>query len=93
MPFTCSYIPGKANVKLLWPVYVVALTTYSYSTARLEVWLLADWARWIVACGTVAACLAATIVYRRRATALAPQLCYEETQDASVQVLGLMRQV
>ena len=93
VPFTCSYIPGKANMKLLWPVYVVVLTTYSYSTARLEVWLLADWARWIVACGTVAACLAATIVHRRRATALAPQLCYEETQDASVQVLGLMRQV
>ncbi len=29
VPFTCSYIPGKANVKLLWPVYLVALTTYS----------------------------------------------------------------
>ena len=93
VPFTCSYVPGKANVKLLWPIYLVALTTYSYSTARLEVWLLADWTRWIIACGTVAACLAATIVYRRRATASTLRLSYEETPDATVQVLGLMRQV
>ena len=40
VPFACSYVPGKANVKLLWPVYALALTAYASWTARLELWLL-----------------------------------------------------
>ena len=50
VPFTCSYVPGKANVKLLWSVYLFALTTYAYATAQLEVWQLADPGRWVVGC-------------------------------------------
>jgi hypothetical protein len=40
VPFTCQYVPGKANVRLLWPLYLTLFTTYAYTMAELEVWLL-----------------------------------------------------
>ena len=40
IPFTCSYPPGKANVTLLWIFYWVGFTTYAYSMATLEVWMV-----------------------------------------------------
>ena len=40
VPFTCPYVPGKANVRLLWPLYLTLFTTYAYTMAELEVWLL-----------------------------------------------------
>src|SRR5262249_14907790 len=40
VPFTCPWVPGRANLKLLWVVYVTAFTTYAYALARLEERLL-----------------------------------------------------
>jgi hypothetical protein len=40
VPFTCPYVPGKANVRLLWPLYLTLFTTYAYTMAELEVRLL-----------------------------------------------------
>jgi hypothetical protein len=48
LPFACSYIPGKANLKLLWPVYVVGCVAYSYETTVLERWALQDIRRYAV---------------------------------------------
>jgi hypothetical protein len=42
LPFTCSYLPGKANLKLWWPVYVLACILYTYGMTELELWLLQD---------------------------------------------------
>ena len=89
VPFACTYVPGKANVKLLWPLYALALTAYASWTAQLELWLLARPLWWGVACGALLAGLATAIVWRRRT--LAPPLTYEETVDPAVQVLGVMR--
>jgi hypothetical protein len=42
LPFTCSYLPGKANVILLWPLYAVSCYFYSYGMTTLELWVLED---------------------------------------------------
>ena len=91
MPFACSYVPGKANVKYLWPVYALALTAYAWWTARLELWLLADPVRWSIGCATLGTCLALAIACRRRAPGSSKPLTYEEEVDEAVQVLGVMR--
>ena len=91
VPFACSYVPGKANMKLLWPLYALALTAYASWTAQLEFWLLERPVWWGVACGAMLACLATVIARRRRASASAAPLQYEEAVDPAVQVLGVMR--
>ena len=91
VPFACSYVPGKANVKLLWPLYALALTAYASWTARFELWLLGSPLRWSVACGTLLACLVTIIAWRRRPLASTSPLQYEEAVDPAVQVLGVMR--
>ena len=93
-PFACSYIPGKANVRLLWPVYLFVMTTYAYTTARYELSLLDDDApgRLVVACVAMAGAWVALVFYRRRGGASDP-LTYDETVDPTVQTLDLMRPV
>jgi len=48
LPFTCSYLPGKANIILLWPVYVCACYLYTYGMTFLERWVIADAKRCVV---------------------------------------------
>ncbi len=36
IPFTCTYLPGKANLKLMLLPYIFAFTTYAYSLSTLE---------------------------------------------------------
>ena len=78
-------------MKLLWPVYALALTAYASWTARLELWLLGKPLWWSVACLTLLAGLVTAIAWRRRALASAYPLQYEEAVDPAVQVLGVMR--
>src|SRR5260370_16633 len=40
IPFTCSYLPGKANITALWFVYWLGFATYAYTMASLESWAL-----------------------------------------------------
>ena len=91
VPFACGYVPGKANVKYLWPVYALALTAYAWWTARLELWLLAEPVRWGVACTVLVVCLGACIALRQRRLASSTPLTYEEAVEEAVQVLGVMR--
>lgn len=39
LPFTCVHVPGRANVKMLFPFYWIAFTTFAYSSTRLEMTL------------------------------------------------------
>ncbi|MFB3904517.1 MAG: hypothetical protein ACE15E_13800 [Acidobacteriota bacterium] len=41
IPFTCSYLPGKADLKLKWPVYVISFAGYVVFTGVL-CWFLAS---------------------------------------------------
>jgi hypothetical protein len=40
VPFTCTYLPGRSEVKTLWPLYFTAFTTFTYSMAGLELEML-----------------------------------------------------
>jgi hypothetical protein len=42
IPFTCSYTPGKANLKLWWWVYLFGFTNYAYTMTELEELFLQD---------------------------------------------------
>lgn len=41
LPFTCVHVPGRANVKMLFPFYWLAFTTFAYGSCRLELVLFA----------------------------------------------------
>ena len=36
LPFTCTYFPGLARVRMLWWAYLTAFTTFSFSTPLVE---------------------------------------------------------
>ena len=40
IPFACTYLPGRSRVRTLWPFYLTAFTTYSFSMAGLELVML-----------------------------------------------------
>jgi hypothetical protein len=40
IPFTCSYLPGKAQTPQRWLLYWVGFSTYAYTMANVEIWLL-----------------------------------------------------
>ena len=48
VPFTCTYLPGRSQVKTMWPIYVTAFTTFTYSMAGLELQML-RWPRVFIA--------------------------------------------
>ena len=93
VPFTCSYVPGKGKVMHLWPVYLVAMTTYGYSTAQLEMSLLAHPLRLFVACAVIATGLLARVMYSWWTAALSDKLVYDESVEPTIQTLGIMPDV
>jgi hypothetical protein len=40
LPFACTYLPGKANIKALWFPYLLCFGLYSFGTTALEQILL-----------------------------------------------------
>ena len=92
VPFTCSYMPGNARVKRLWPVYLALMLIYGYTTAQSELWLLAAPHRWLGATGILAIGLVAARASGSASTP-SPPLTYVETDDDAVQQLGLSRMV
>jgi hypothetical protein len=42
VPFTCTYVPGKARFVKLWPLYLTLFSFYTYTMAALETRLLRD---------------------------------------------------
>jgi hypothetical protein len=40
IPFTCTYLPGRANLKVMLLPYVIAFTTYAYTMTSLELRLM-----------------------------------------------------
>jgi hypothetical protein len=48
LPFSCMYLPGKANIKLWWPAYIIGCVVFSYETTVLERWILQDKIRYVV---------------------------------------------
>ncbi len=93
IPFTCSYLPGKANVKLLAAGYFLAFLIYAYSMADLEAWLLPRPWRLMVFCATVLIGLAAWDGWTQRSHGAAGRSLafrFEEDPDPAVLTLDLL---
>ena len=91
VPFTCSYVPGRARVMYLWPLYGLFVWAYAYQASRLDLWLLGDPVRWGVGCAAVASCLVVAIACRRRRLASAAPLLYDDAVEPAVRVMSLMK--
>jgi hypothetical protein len=89
IPFTCSYPPGKANITVTWIFYWLAFTTYAYSMASVEAWMvLRPWrlVLFYAAAGIVWACFE---WHRRKTDLVGFTLIFEDAPEPIVRTLGL----
>ena len=80
IPFTCTYYPGRARARTMWPFYLMAFGLYGYGLAALEAEILAGSVTvGIVATGAATALLATGFAWwRRRDLQCPPGLTYAE---------------
>jgi hypothetical protein len=83
IPFTCTYLPGNSNARLLWPLYIFAFTTYAYTMASLELVLLQHPRAFLIVLLVLVAAWRATDLRNRHALARAPELIYEDELDSA----------
>jgi hypothetical protein len=91
IPFTCTYLPGKANLKLMFLPYIFAFTTYAYTMTSLELRLLR---RPALMAGFIAAgsfLLAASVLRRRRKLRERSSFVYEMSPLPVAEPLSLSR--
>jgi hypothetical protein len=89
IPFTCSFPSGKANVTVLGFFYWFAFTTYAYTMATFERWLLQGGVRWIVFLGLAFLALWALVRWRNIMLGRGFSIVYEDAANPEVQTLGL----
>jgi hypothetical protein len=89
VPFACSYQPGKAYITVLGAFYWLAFTTYAYTMATLERWLLQDAVRWIVFMFFTLLVLGGLVLWRKKRLVEGLGLIYEDEPNPDVQTLGL----
>lgn len=87
-PFTCSYLPGKANLKVSWPLYLFGFTTYVSGCLTLEYWMLERPVRfaWLAALAALVQC--ALFLYRWR-VGREVSLVFDEQPEPLVRTLNL----
>jgi hypothetical protein len=79
VPFTCTYFPGRARVRTLWPFYLIAFTTYTYTAGALEAdILLRNLRAYTIFCLVVAFAIAALKLVRTLWLTRAAGLSFEE---------------
>ena len=88
IPFTCTYLPGKANLRLTWPKYAAIFFVYCGLLPRLAAWLLARPVAYLVSVGLLLLGWL-WLVRRQEREARAGRLVFDEKADAHVTVLGL----
>ena len=89
IPFTCSYLPGKANLTTLWFVYWLGFATYAYSMASLEVWILDRPLRIIGFYLLGIAMVVTAYIYRNRYLSEGFTLVFEDEPEPVVRTLNL----
>ncbi len=91
IPFTCTYLPGKANLRVLIIPYLFAFTTYSYTMTALELRLMRNsvwFATFICAAFVI---LVAAIARRNRNLSRCESFVYEMTPLRVAEPLNLGR--
>jgi hypothetical protein len=89
LPFTCSYLPGKANLKVSWPIYLFGFTTYLSTMVTLEYWMLERPARFVWLAVLVVGVEGALAIYRWRVTGREVTLVFDEQPEPLVRTLDL----
>lgn len=89
IPFTCSHLPGKANLPLMGAIYWLVFAFYAYLMASLEKWMFNEPVAWIVVLGIEVIILNRIIAHRNRSLARGPGVEYEDQPIPAVQTLGL----
>jgi hypothetical protein len=79
IPFTCSYLPGKSNLKLMLAIYVVFFMTIAVAVTSLAAGAAGNTRRFVALAVVCVAWLAWKVWRRRRAAAAT--LVYEERPD------------
>ena len=87
-PFTCSYLPGKANLKVSWPIYLFGFTTYVSLFLTLEYWMLQRPVRFLWLACLVLLVEVALAVYRWR-MGHEVTLVFDEQPEPLVRTLNL----
>ncbi len=89
IPFTCTYTPGRANLKLWWPAYLFGLTNYAYTMTELEQRLLPHPTRFLPFFAVSLALLLAVVRHRNRSIARLSTLRYESDIAPAAEPLSL----
>ena len=89
MPFTCSYVPGKANLKTCWWLYVGAFAIYFSFFTTFEYLILEQPSRMVWFLLFAAAARTCTYFYRRHLQAEDFTIVFEELPDPAVQTLNI----
>jgi hypothetical protein len=89
LPFTCSYVPGKANMKSLWALYVFAFVVYVSLFSGAELLILEEPRRLVWLFVFAAICKAGFWFYRRRIPAEELAIVFDERPAPAVQTLDL----
>jgi hypothetical protein len=89
IPFTCSFLPGKANITAYWFLYWLAFATYAYTMASIETWALHDPIRMagLYLAGAIAVGVA--YFYRNRLLDEGFTLIFEDEPEPVVRTLNL----
>ena len=89
VPFTCSYLPGKANLKLYWFPYVASFSFYTYGMAAIEWRMLESPPRFVIFYGVALAVLLYLRLRRRQLPASERAVIFEEQPEPAVRSLNL----
>lgn len=89
IPFTCSYPSGKANITVLGVFYWLAFTTYAYTMATFERWLLQHDLRWIAFFALLLLAFGVIVKWRNLQLGRGFNIVYEDAAAPEVQTLGL----
>ncbi len=89
IPFTCTYTPGKANLKLWWWVYLFGFTNYAYSMTELEQHLLRSPWLFVPFFAVSLALVVAAAAYRNRLIGRMTSFRYEADAGPAPEPLSL----
>jgi hypothetical protein len=91
VPFTCSYLPGKANLKLYWFPYVASFSLYAYGMASIERIMLEYPVRFFIFYTAALAVLGYLIFRRWQLPPSERTVIFEEQPEPAVRTLNLSR--
>jgi hypothetical protein len=93
IPFTCTYLPGKMNLKVTFGLCWVAFTTYSWTMAEFELDLLHSPGHILVLCFycVAAVAVAAWFLRPRKDGPPTREIIFEDNPAGMLQALDLER--